>query len=80
MDIYQQIKDSTDLDFLKELKSLVNIDINNIGSDSDIIKKMKANMRNTLVKDMEKKQLSGLMDIKKKIEKRILKLQNNGKK
>jgi len=55
MDIYQQIKDSTDLEFLKELKSLVDIDINNIGSDSDIIKKMKANMRNTSVEDMEKK-------------------------
>lgn len=80
MDIYQQIKDSTDLDFLKELNSLVDIDINNIGSDSDIIKKMKANMRNTSVENMEKKQLSGLMYIKKKIEKRILKLQNNGKK
>jgi hypothetical protein len=35
---------------------------------------MKANMRNTLVKDMEKKQLSGLMDIKKKIEKKIFKI------
>ena len=40
-DINKDIEKSTDIDYLKELERYVNMDIDNIGKDSDVIKKMK---------------------------------------
>ena len=52
MDIHKQIKESTDIEYLKELDKYVDMGIKN--TDSDVIKKMKAKMRNITVEEMEK--------------------------
>jgi hypothetical protein len=74
MDIRKQIKESTDIEYLKELDKYVDIDIENIGKDSDVIKQMKAKMRNITVEEMEKQNLDGFNDLKKRIKNRILEL------
>ena len=74
MDIRKQIKESTDIEYLKELDKYVDMDIKNIGTDSDVIKKMKAKMRNITIEEMEKQSLDGFNDIKKRIKNRISEL------
>ena len=74
MDIHKQIKESTDIEYLKELDKYVDMDIESIGKDSDVIKQMKAKMRNITVEEMEKQNLDGFNDLKKRIKNRILEL------
>ena len=74
MDIRKQIKESTDIEYLKELDKYVDMDIKNIGTDSDVIKKMKAKMRNITIEEMEKQSLDGFNDIKQRIKNRIKEL------
>ena len=50
------------------------MDIDNIGKDSDVIKKMKAKMRNMSIEEMEKQQMEGFLNLKKKIQNRISEL------
>jgi hypothetical protein len=73
-DIYSDIKNSTDIKYLKELEKYVDMDIENIGKDSEVIKKMKAKMRNMSVEQMDKQQMDGFLDLKNKIQKRISEL------
>ena len=71
-DIYKQINESTDIDFLKELLIYVDMDINNIGkNENDIIIKQKEEMYNLPIEKVYKKQLDGFTDLKNKIQKRI---------
>jgi hypothetical protein len=74
MDIHKQIKESTDIEYLKELDKYVDMDIESIGKDSDVIKQMKAKMRNITVEEMEKQNLDGFNDLKKRIKNRISEL------
>ncbi len=74
LDIYKQIEYTTDIEFLKELDRYVDMDIDNIGKDSIVIKNMKAKMRNVSIEEMEKQQLVGFIDIKLKIKNRISEL------
>jgi hypothetical protein len=74
MDIYKHIKETNDIEYLKELDKYVDIDIENIGKDSDVIKKMKAKMRNITIEEMEKLSLDGFNDIKERIKNRIKEL------
>lgn len=74
MDIHKQIKESTDIEYLKELDKYVDMGIENIGKDSDVIKKMKAKMRNITVEEMEKQNLDGFNDLKERIKNRISEL------
>lgn len=74
-DIYSQIENSTDINFLKKLEEYVNMDIENIGKDSDIIKKMKADMRNISIEEMEKRQYDGFLKLKEHIQNRIKELE-----
>lgn len=74
MDIHKQIKETTDIEYLKELDRYVDMDIENIGKDSDVIKQMKAKMRNITVEEMEKQNLDGFNDLKKRIKNRISEL------
>jgi hypothetical protein len=74
MDIYFEIENSTSIEFLTELEKFVDIDIDNIGKDSDIIKEMKAKMRNMSIEQMEKTQLNGFTKLKKTIQDRITEL------
>lgn len=74
MDIRKQIKESTDIEYLKELDKYVDMDIKNIGTDSDVIKKMKAEMRNITIEEMEKQSLDGFNDLKERIKNRISEL------
>jgi hypothetical protein len=73
-DINKDIEKSTDVEYLKELERYVDMDIDNIGKDSDVIKKMKAKMRNLSVEEMEKQQKEGFLNLKNKIQKRISEL------
>jgi hypothetical protein len=73
-DINEHIEKSTDIDYLKELEKYVDMDIDNIGKDSDVIKKMKAKMRNISVEEMEKRQQEGFLKLKMKIQNRISEL------
>ena len=73
-DINKDIEKSTDIDYLKELERYVDMDIDNIGKDSDVIKKMKAKMRNMSIEEMEKQQMEGFLNLKKKIQNRISEL------
>lgn len=75
-DINKDIETSTDINYLKELEKYVDMDIDNIGKDSDVIKKVKAKMRNISVEEMEKQQLKGFIHLKKKIQNRISELEN----
>lgn len=74
MNIRKQIKESTDIEYLKELDKYVDMDIKNIGTDSDVIKKMKAEMRNITIEEMEKQSLDGFNDLKERIKNRISEL------
>lgn len=74
MDIHKQIKESTDIEYLKELDRYVDMDIESIGKDSDVIKKIKAKMRNITVEEMEKQNLDGFNDLKERIKNRISEL------
>ena len=74
MDIRKQIKESTDIEYLKELDKYVDMDIESIGKDSDVIKQMKVKMRNITVEEMEKQNLDGFNDLKKRIKNRISEL------
>ena len=74
MDIHKQIKESTDIEYLKELDKYVDMGIKNIGTDSDVIKKIKAKMRNITVEEMEKQNLDGFNDLKERIKNRISEL------
>jgi hypothetical protein len=74
VDINKDIEKSTDIEYLKELEKYVDMDIDNIGKDSDVIKKMKAKMRNLSVEEMEKQQKEGFLNLKKKIQNRISEL------
>ena len=74
MDIHKQIKESTDIEYLKELDRYVDMDIESIGKDSDVIKKIKAKMRNITVEDMDKQNLDGFNDLKERIKNRISEL------
>lgn len=74
MDIHKQIKESTDIEYLKELDKYVDMDIESIGKDSDVIKQMKVKMRNITVEEMEKQNLDGFNDLKKRIKNRISEL------
>ena len=74
MDIHKQIKESTDIEYLKELDKYVDMGIESIGKDSDVIKQMKAKMRNITVEEMEKQNLDGFNDLKKRIKNRISEL------
>ena len=65
IDIYKHIKETNDIEYLKELDKYVDIDIENIGKDSDVIKKMKAKMRNITIEEMEKQSLDGFNDKRK---------------
>ena len=73
-DINKDIEKSTDINYLKELERYVDMDIDNIGKDSDVIKKMKAKMRNMSIEEMEKQQMDGFLSIKNKIQNRISEL------
>jgi len=70
-DIYSDIENSTDIEYLTELEKYVDIDIKKFNNTSDAIKKMKAKMRNMSVEDMEKEQLESLTKLKNKIQERI---------
>ena len=74
MDIRKQIKESTDIEYLKELDKYVDMGIKNIGTDGDVIKKIKAKMRNITVEEMEKQNLDGFNDLKERIKNRISEL------
>jgi len=71
-DIYKQINYSTDIEFLKKLLEYVDIDISNIGNESDIMKKYKETISNKPIEEIYKKQLIGFTEMKKKIQERIL--------
>ena len=74
MDIQKHIQEETNLDYLRNLLTYVEMDIANIGKDSPLIRKMKAQMRNLTVEEMEKQQLEGFTQLKEKIETRIQEL------
>ena len=74
MDIYKQIKETTDIEYLKQLDKYVDMDIKNIGTESDVIKNMKAKMRGISVQEMEKQNLDGFNDLKERIKNRISEL------
>lgn len=72
VDYIKQIGESTDVDYLKQLEKYV--DIANIGKDSDVIKKMKADMYGISYEEIGEKQLARFMDMKTKIHNRISEL------
>lgn len=74
VDYIKQIGESTSVDSLKQLEKYVDIDIANIGKDSDVIKKMKADMYGISYEEIGEKQLAGFMDMKTKIHNRISEL------
>jgi ATP-dependent Clp protease ATP-binding subunit ClpA len=75
-DIYSKIRNSNDIDYLKELEKYVDADIENIGKNSSKIKEMKAKMRGMSVEELEKSQKEGFLDIKNRINKRIKDIEN----
>ena len=75
-DINKDIEESTDIEYLKELEKCIDIDISNIGKDSEIIRKMKAKMRNTTPDEYDEKQRKGFANLKKKVQDRIKELES----
>jgi len=72
--INQHIEQSSDIEYLREIEKYVDMDIENIGKDSDVIKKMKAKMRNLSIEEMEKQQREGFLNLKRKIQNKISEL------
>jgi len=71
MDIYKQIKNETDVEYLTQLEKYVDIDISNIGSDSEVILKMKADMYDITPEKYLEKQRETFTKLKKTIQDRI---------
>jgi hypothetical protein len=71
MDIYKQIKNETDVEYLTQLEKYVDIDISNIGSDSEVILKMKAKMIGVTPEEYLEKQRETFTKLKKTIQDRI---------
>jgi len=74
MDIYFEIENSNDVEYLTELEKFVDIDIANVGKDSDVIKGMKAKMVNMSVEQMEEERMDEFLKLKKTIQDRISEL------
>ena len=74
MDIYFEIENSNDIEYLTELEKFVDIDIANVGKDSDVIKGMKAKMVNMSVEQMEEERMDEFLKLKKTIQDRISEL------
>jgi len=70
-DIYQEIASATDIEYLKELNKYVDMDIANIGKESEVIRKMKSKMHGLSPEDYDKKQMTGFTDLKNKIQQKI---------
>ena len=71
MDIYKQIKNETDVEYLTQLEKYVDMDISNIGSDSEAILKMKAKMAGVTPEKYLEKQRDTFTKLKETIQKRI---------
>lgn len=76
-DIFYDINNSFDINYLKELESHVDTDLSNIGKESSIIRTMKAKMRGITPEEMDKQALEGFTKIKSAIQDRIKFLEEN---
>ena len=65
MNIKKDIKNATDIDYLKQLNNYIDMDIENVDKDSHIISKMKADREGVSIEDYKKKLLKHLNKIKK---------------
>lgn len=74
IDIYEQIEQSTDVDFLNQLKYHVDMDIESLKNESDVIKIMKAKIQNITVLEMENLRAQYLDNLKKAIQNKLLQL------
>ena len=74
MDINKQIRETTDIEYLIQLEKYVDMDISNIGNDSERMLSMKAKMYNTTPEKYIEKQIVGFNNMKKLIQKRIKEL------
>jgi len=72
--VFEQIKQETSVEFLKQLLQFIDMDIESIGKDSDIMKKMKSEMRNKPIEEVEKDELRGFNDLKSKVNERLQEL------
>ena len=74
MDVNKHIQDSTDLKYLIGLEKYVDMDIQNIGINNDIIRKMVSESEGMSIEEFDKEQLEGLSKLKSMIQKRITEL------
>jgi hypothetical protein len=75
MDIYKQIKNETDVEYLTQLEKYVDMDISNIGSDSEKMLKIKADMIGVTPEKYLEKQRDTFTKLKETIQKRIKELE-----
>jgi hypothetical protein len=71
MDIYKQIKNETDVEYLTQLEKYVDMDISNIGSDSEKMLKIKADMIGVTPEKYLENQRDTFTKLKETIQKRI---------
>jgi len=71
MDIYKQIKNETDVEYLTQLEKYVDMDISNIGSDSEKMLKIKADMIGVTPEKYLENQRDIFTKLKETIQKRI---------
>lgn len=74
MDISKQIRETKDVEYLIQLEKYVDMDISNIGKDSDRILAMKASMYNTTSEKYMEKQKVAFNKLKQEIQDRIREL------
>ena len=72
---HKQIKNETDVEYLTQLEKYVDIDISNIGSDSEAILKMKADSIGVTPEKYVEKQRHTFTKLKETIQKRIKELE-----
>jgi hypothetical protein len=75
--IFNQIENSTDIEYLNELEKYIDDDIDNINKDSIKIKQIKAKMRGISVDEMDNLKLKELIKLKTSIQNRISELSKN---
>ena len=76
IDIYKQINEATDKDYLTQLDKFIDMDIAKIGKDSDEIRAIKAKLFNTTIEEYEKKQFESFLLLKKYVKQRLNELNN----
>lgn len=76
-DIYSDINNSFDVNYLKELESHVDTDISNIGKQSPLMRTMMSKMRGITPEEMDRRALEGFTNIKNLIQARIKFLEEN---